>query len=208
MYKLSIAQFAQLIMANPSQSASTPQLKMNIEYAQVDELSPLMSGFSMNTGEVSVPKRVTFSEQSTMQLYHLDQQYAHAKSYSREDYKLFGRSSMLEAVRIKKLLLLTPPGVSTKKSVMYLLENNVISPEEIRGIEHLVLCNSPSMGLQERRDHIRAVLLEQRRIRMLERHHIKHLKIQADPTEKLAAFSASRSSRSLKSAKIRAATAA
>ena len=195
-------------MANPSQSASTPQLKMNIEYAQVDELSPLMSGFSMNTGEVSVPKRVTFSEQSTMQLYHLDQQYAHAKSYSREDYEVFGRNSLVKAVRIKKLVLLTPSGASTKESVTYLLENNVISPEEIRGIEHLVLCNSPSMGLKGRRDHARAVLLEQHRIRMLERYATRHLKIEVDPTEKLASFSASMSSRSSNTARIRAAMAA
>ena len=192
-------------MANPSQSASTPQLKMNIECAQVDEISPLMSGFSVNT---SVPKRVTFSEQSTMQLYRLDQQYAHAKSYSREDYKVFGRNSLVKAVRIKKLVLSTPSGASTKESVTYLLENNVISPEEIRGIEHLVICNSPSMGLKGRRDHARAVLLEQHQIRILERYATRHLKVEVDPTEKLASFSASKSSRSSNTARIRAAMAA
>ena len=78
-----------------------------------------------------MPKRVTFSEWSTMQLYHLDQQYAHAKSYSREDYKVFGRNSLVKAVRIKKLVLLTPSGASTKESVMHLLKKNVISTEEI-----------------------------------------------------------------------------
>ena len=192
-------------MANPSQSASTPQLKMNIECAQVDEISPLMSGFSVNT---SVPKRVTFSEQSTMQLYRLDQQYAHAKSYSREDYKVFGRNSLVKAVRIKKLVPLSPSGASTKESVTYLLENNVISPEEIRGIEHLVICNLPFMGLKGRRDHARAVLLEQHQIRILERYATRHLKVEVDPTEKLASFSASKSSRSSNTARIRAAMAA
>ncbi len=179
--------------AYPLQSASTPQLRMNIECAQFDELregSPLISGFSVNTREWVIMRkmlhkvlrpRVAFSERSTMYLYHLDQQYNHAKSYSKEDYKFFGRNSLLEAVRIKKLVLSTPSGASTKESVLYLLENNVLSPEEILGIEHLVLCNL-SMRMQERRDHVRAVLSEQRRIRRLERDHTKHVNIEAAPT--------------------------
>ncbi len=64
------------------------------------------------------------------------------------------------------------------------------------------------MGLKGRRDHARAVLLEQHQIRMLERYATRHSKVEVDPTEKLALFSASKSSRSSNTARIRAAMAA
>ena len=47
-------------------------------------------------------QRVTISERSTMQLYHLDQIYAQTKSYSKDDCQRFSRDSLMEAVRIKK----------------------------------------------------------------------------------------------------------
>jgi hypothetical protein len=150
--------------------------------------------------------RVTMSERSSMQFYDLDPMYA--KSYSKEDCKRFSKESMLEAIRIKKLLLSwTPPGASTKETLKYLIENDIIPSEEIRGIEHLVLCKSSAQLLQVRQDHINAVLSMQHRM-VLASDPAKQAKMECDRAEKLASFSASRSSRSAKYARIRASRAA
>ena len=77
-------------------------------------------------------QRVTISERSTMQLYHLDPAYAQTKSYSKDDCQRFSRDSLMEAVRIKNLVVSsTPIGASAKESFRNLLMNDVILPEEI-----------------------------------------------------------------------------
>jgi hypothetical protein len=144
-----------------------------------------------------------------MQLYHLDQIYAQTKSYSKDDCQRFSRDSLMEAVRIKNLVVSsTPIGASTKESFKNLLKNDVLLPEEIRGIEHLLLYKSRSKLLQDRRDHARAVLLMQHRMETLAKDPVKQGKVQGDIAEALASFSASRSSRSVKHARIRASMAA
>jgi hypothetical protein len=143
-----------------------------------------------------------------MQLYHLDSAYAQIKSYSKDDCQRFSMDSLKEAVRIKNLVVSsTPIGASAKESFKNLLKNDVILPEEIRGIEHLLLYKSRSKLLQERRDHARAVLLMQHRMETSARDPVKQ-KVQGDIVEALASFSASRSSRSAKHARIRASRAA
>ncbi len=157
----------------------------------------------------TLQQRVTISERSTMQLYHLDPAYAQTKSYSKDDCQRFSRDSLMEAARIKNLVVSsTPIGASTKESFKNLIKNNVILHEEIRGIEHLVLYKSRSKLLQERREHARAVLLMQHRMESLARDPVKQGKVQGDIAEALASFSASRSSRSAKHARIRASRAA
>jgi hypothetical protein len=150
---------------------------------------------------------VTISECSSMQLYDLDPTYD--KSYSKEDCKRFSKNSMIEAIRIKKLVLsLSPPGTSKKENLKYLIDNGVIQMEEVRGIEHLVLCNSATQLLQGRRDHAKAILSMQHHMVKLARDPKFDAKMQCDHVEKLASFSASRSSRSVKHARIRASRAA
>ncbi|KAL3772177.1 hypothetical protein ACHAW5_003248 [Stephanodiscus triporus] len=148
-------------------------------------------------------QRVTISNTSSIHVYPLDPHYAYTKSYSKEDRKRFSTESILEAVHIKKVVCSTSPGLSTKESFRYLLKNNVILPEEIRGIEHLILCKSLPKLQQERQGHVRAVLSEQHRMARL-----KQMKIQDDAVDKLATFSALRSLRSVKLARTRAAMAA
>ena len=163
-----------------------------------------MSG-NAGTRKIRQP-RVTFSESSSMQMYHLDQLYAHTKSYSKDDCKRFSRESQMEAARIKKLVhSFTSPGVSTEESFKYLIKNDAILLEEIRGIEHLILCNSASKFVGRRRDHTRSVLTVQHRMETLAR---DQMKIQDDLVEILARFSASRSSRSSRDARTRASRAA
>ena len=151
--------------------------------------------------------RVTFSEMSSMQLYHVDPLYAISKSYSKEDFNHFSKDIMMEAARIKNLVHLTSSDAYTKESFRYLIENHVILPEEIQGIEHLISKSAYKL-LQERRNHPRAVLLEQDRMEALPSDSMKRMKCQEDIVMKLATFSSLRSSRSAKRARIRASTAA
>ena len=151
--------------------------------------------------------RVTFSEMSSMQLYHIDQLYADSKSYSKKDFKRFSKDILMEAERIKNLVLLTSSDASTKESCRYLIENNVIMPEEILGIDHLISKSAYKL-LQERRNHPRAVLSEKYRIEALTSDSMKQMKSHDDLVKQLATFSALRSSRSAKRARIRASTAA
>lgn len=171
-----------------------------------------MSCCSINTQDwkilcKQIHPRVTFSESSSMQIYQPDPLYAETKSYTREDRKSFGKDTMMEAIRIKRLVMSTPG--ATKDSFKYLLKNNIISLEEMVGIEHLVLRKSPSKILKERRGHARAVLMEQTRIEKMQEESVQKLKMQDyDTTQKLGDFSASMSIKSTKSARIRAAMAA
>ena len=159
----------------------------------------------------SLPKllkpRVTFSEMSSMQLYHIDPLYANSKSYSKEDYKRFSMDIRMEASRIKNIVLLTSSNTFTKESFRYLIENNGIMPEEIKGIEHLISKSAYTL-LQERRNHPKAVLLEQDRMEALTSDSMKQMMSHDDLVKQLATFSAKRSSRSAKRARIRASTAA
>ena len=147
--------------------------------------------------------RVTISVSSSMQLYHLDHIYAQTKSYTKEDCQGFSRESMMEAVRIKKLVLSSTP-LDARERFKHLLKTDVISCEETRGIERLILCKSASKFMQERRDHARAVVSLQHRLKMLASDNINLANMQVDLAETLATFSASRSSRSKKAARIRA----
>lgn len=146
------------------------------------------------------------------------------KSYSKEERKQFGRDALSEAIRIKKLVLrASRPSSSTKDVFKFLLKNNVIGLEEIVGIEHLVLGKSASKLLKERKDHARAVLLEQDRMEQMsrverqlmqqqqlqEQKQVSTKKISDDSqVDRLGAYAASRSSKAVKRARIRAAMAA
>mmetsp|Transcript_17194 Transcript_17194/g.27931 ORF Transcript_17194/g.27931 Transcript_17194/m.27931 type:complete len:282 (+) Transcript_17194:238-1083(+) len=177
--------------------------------AQVGELLEdwprRMSCCSANTDDwqrlyKQLQPKVTFSERSSMHVYCPDPLYVRNKSYTKTDRKNFGSEALSEAIRIKRLIL-TTPGASAKDSFKCLLKNNIISLEELLGIEHLVFCKSASKLLKERKGYAREVLTEHRRQRHVE-------KVQYDHTEKLGEFSASRSAKSVKRARIRAAMAA
>mmetsp|Transcript_8001 Transcript_8001/g.17217 ORF Transcript_8001/g.17217 Transcript_8001/m.17217 type:complete len:283 (+) Transcript_8001:88-936(+) len=146
--------------------------------------------------------KVTFSERSIMHVYLPDPLHLKHKSYSKSDRKDFSTETFLEAIRIKRLIKATP-GTSTKDSFKSLIKNNIISLEEIVGIEHLVLDKSARKLAKERQDHSRAVLMEQRR-----QHQVETMMQEGDCTRKLGEFSASRTVGSSRRARIRAAMAA
>jgi hypothetical protein len=133
-------------------------------------------------------QRVTMSNTSSIHVYPLDPHYAYTKSYSKEDRKRFLKTQFWRLYISRNSCVRPHPGC-LPRSLSYLLKNNVILPEENRGIEHLILCKSLPKLQQERQGHVRAVLSEQHRMARL-----KQMKIQDDAVDKLATFSALRSS--------------
>ncbi|KAL7539252.1 hypothetical protein ACHAWF_006348 [Thalassiosira exigua] len=161
---------------------------------------PLKCSTSDSLGKKLRP-RVAFSEKSTMQIYIPDPRYVKSKSYTQEDKEKFTFEALSEAVRIKRLAS-TTPGASTKDSFKYLVQERIVSIEEIVGIEHIVLGKSASKLPKERQDHAWAVLSEQ------ERQRRGLSEVEDDPMESLGQFSASSSMKSARRARIRAAMAA
>jgi hypothetical protein len=102
---------------------------------------------------------VHFSEFSTLRVYDDLDYLCLKKAYSKEDREIFGAQAMIEADRIKNLIINSPPA-SVKESVKYLLKNNIITREELVGIDHLILRRRTRVS-QVRRNHMTAVLRKQ-----------------------------------------------
>jgi hypothetical protein len=137
--------------------------------------------------------QVTFSKLSSVQIYPHDPAVMRDMSYTKRERKSFCNEAVAECLRIRQLLHSTPGGFN-KESFKCLIKNNVVSMEEIVGIDHMVLGKSASL-IKERQEHVRSVVSAQYDISMTG----------GDSVEKLAAFCASRSSRAVKRARVRAA---
>ncbi len=142
-------------------------------------------------------KAVVFSEYSSLHVYNEDLRYQMNKSYSSSERKQFGKEAVLESHRIKSLVTHFP---IQGNSIRYLLSHNIISREEILGIEHMVSNRAATRIFRERRDHSARVLMEQQKM--------KERKELDDPSGKLAVVALTRSLRSVKRARFRAALAA
>jgi hypothetical protein len=145
---------------------------------------------------------VTFYPSADIKPYALDLQYEQVKSYSKEDYNDFSKTMYLDVVRIKRHV---QSKTTSKQSILRSVKNDIILSEEVRGIEHLLMCKTLSKDVyHERRDHVKAVLSEQKRIAR----EATQIKIEDTEylSEMLSQFSASRSSKSATHARIRAYT--
>ncbi len=122
-----------------------------------------------NSNSASHPT-VNFSEFSSLRVYDdLDDLYRRTKAYSRKDREVFGAQAMMEANRIKRLIYASPPN-SVKESIKYVLRNDIVTSDELVGIDHLILGRRSSV-FQVRRDHMTAVLQKQQEQR---RHQHQH----------------------------------
>ncbi len=139
------------------------------------------------------PPRVTFSKLSSVQIYPHDPTVMRNMSYTKDERKTFCNEAVAECLRIRQLLHSTPGGFN-KDSFKCLIKNKLVSMEDIVGIDHMVLGKSASL-IKERQEHVRSVVSAQYDISMND----------GDSAEKLAAFCASRSSRAIKRARVRAA---
>jgi len=145
----------------------------------------------------SVPRRhrqprrvVTFSKLSSVQIYPHNPMDMRELTYTKEERKKFCADAVAECLRIRKLLHSTPGGFN-KDSFKCLIKNNIVALEDIVGIDHMVLGKSASL-IKERQELIRSVVSAQ-------------FDIDMSDVEKLAAFCASKSSRAVKRARVRAA---
>ena len=146
-----------------------------------------------------------------MQVYHLDPLYAKTKSYTKEDRAAFSSEAVLAAIRIKRKVVATSssPNMTTKAAFKHLLKNEVISLEDIVGIEHLVMGRSAARLPQDRKEHAQAVLREQmRHKRSLFKRNTSGMRQDDTTAEKLSDFSSVRTAKAVKRARIRAAMAA
>ena len=145
-------------------------------------------------------RQVDFSETSRLYVHKRESpSLLRSLSYTKKDYDEFGREAMLEGLRINDIIS-TVPQDSTAESIKYLLEHDIISREELVGIEHFTL-GKPSAVLKMRKLHAAAVLWKQQ--------ELQDQKVE-DPVLGLAKFaqSSSISLRSSQNARIRAGRAA
>ncbi|KAL7462585.1 hypothetical protein ACHAXS_002966 [Conticribra weissflogii] len=104
-------------------------------------------------------KLVRFSDFAACRIYPMIHPYESNKSYTKSDQKSFGRSMLVQAAMIKKTL--ASVDIRGSEDTMSHLLRIGINPEDIIGIEHLVLAMSPSDVAKQRQRHTRAILLEQ-----------------------------------------------
>ena len=141
-------------------------------------------------------KSVSFSQTSEVQEYYSHDKL-YDKSYSIVERKRFKRGMLMEAIRIRRRILLLRNESSSTSSMKI---KDVIAPEELIGIEQLVQCQSVSHIGKLRSDHVQAVLTEQKRM-MMEMNDFR------ETANLLREFAVSRSIKSVLSARTRAITA-
>ena len=141
-------------------------------------------------------KKVNFSKCSTQRVYVTDPCYENWKSYSSADQKNFRKQAVDDAFRINHLLS-TFPG-PTGIAVHELMNQGVLSREDLLGIEHLVGVNAKK-AMQERRSYTNFVLGTQKHMRENNKNKIND--------GMLAAVAVAKSSRMIEKARLRAALA-
>ena len=143
-------------------------------------------------------RAVQFSETSQLYVYERESMtLLRGLCCSKEERNGFGRAALLEGFRIK-MLAEEAPADSTADSIRYLLRHDIISRDELIGIEHFVLCH-PSRVQKIRKRHAAAVLCKQ------QEQQNQNLE---DPVLSLGKFAQSSSLKATKRARVRAAMAA
>ncbi|KAL7467706.1 hypothetical protein ACHAXS_007957 [Conticribra weissflogii] len=142
-------------------------------------------------------KQVRISESAALRVYQNKDSYSQIKSYTSRERKEFGRNTIIEAAKIRKILS-SMSDRSDYHRVMNHLGSRGVSTEEIVGIEQFVLLKAPHDVIKERRTHARSILLEQEKQRIMG----------LVDDERLALISSSTSKRAAVQARIRAGGAA
>jgi D-alanyl-D-alanine dipeptidase len=93
----------------------------------------------------------------------MDPAYEAGKSYNSKDRKSFRSRTIHEGMRIQNLISALP--YRTGAAIQFLMHKDRLAPEELLGIEHLVV--KPKVAAKmayERQEHSRFVLDNQRRL--------------------------------------------
>ena len=142
--------------------------------------------------------RVRFSDASQLHVYERHSiSLLRSLAYKKEDRDEFGKDALVEGLRIKQLIAMSPCD-STAESLKFLLQESILSKDELVGIEHF-FHGKPTRVVKVRKQHSDAVLKKQWEQR--------HQKLD-DPVIDLGKFAQKSSHKSTKSARIRAAVAA
>jgi hypothetical protein len=160
----------------------------------------------------SKPKQrhVSFSTMSKVHLYKKDKLYSRNVAFSKEDFDEFSARALYDADRIRRLIItVPPPSASFASSIKYLLRNNIITAEELLGIEGMILYG-PSRVFKVRRKHCKAVLKRQKEQRLKvqqqqQQQQQQQLTLQDDPSVALGKFARKNSDESRRRARARAA---
>lgn len=139
-------------------------------------------------------KVVSFSPHSRLHVYLVDED-ERLKSYSSSEQKMFQSQTLYNAFRIQELMQSCP--YEGGNAIRYLVERNVIGPEDLLGIEHLIV--GAAKISKERRSHTRLVIEKQKELS--ENNH-------SNIEQELADVAAARSLKSFEKARVRAALAA
>jgi hypothetical protein len=141
---------------------------------------------------------VDFSESSRLHTYQgAPISLLRSLTYTKDNRDAFDRDAFLEGIRIKNLIANAPLD-SASESIKYLLRHDIISSDELIGIEHFIL-GKPTRVHKIRKHHAAAVLWKQQ--------EQQEQKLE-DPVVDLGKFAESSSLRSTQRARIRAAMAA
>lgn len=140
-------------------------------------------------------KQVSFATYSELRVYRLDAKFERRKCYSSPERKAFQAQALCDAFRIQRLMEACP--YHGGHAVHYLIERDFMAPEELLGIEHLI------MGAQkitvDRRRHAKYVMKAQEELK----------KTKDDNADlKLAYIAAAKSTKAFEKARLRAALAA
>jgi hypothetical protein len=107
------------------------------------------------------PKQVAFATYSQLKVYHLDPQYERKKCYSSSERKSFQAQAFNDASHIKCLINTCP--YDGGHAMRYLIEKNLVLPEELIGIDSLII--GPQKVKDERRRHAKFVVKAQETLR-------------------------------------------
>ncbi|KAL3804171.1 hypothetical protein HJC23_013690 [Cyclotella cryptica] len=141
-------------------------------------------------------KRVSFSEYSSLHLYGSDPSYRCQMSYSKSEIEDFRFRAASEARHLRQLLARCP--LQDANRICHLLiVHNVLAPEDVLGIEHLLSENASRLVFTERLFQRASLLAKQEELR--EKNELD--------AELLAEVAISRSAKNAERARVRAAIA-
>ena len=115
--------------------------------------------------------------------------------YSSADRKAFRDEAVREGRRIQQLISLHSG--QTGRAIYHLMKFDLLSKEDLLGIENLITKDAAGKALKERRDHVALVLRVQKEMR----------EMNDESVDKLAKFLMHSSSNSVHAARLRAALA-
>eukprot|EP00804_Cyclotella_cryptica_P020018 CCRYP_007903-RA/>CCRYP_007903-RA protein AED:0.36 eAED:0.36 QI:0/-1/0/1/-1/1/1/0/230 len=151
-----------------------------------------------NVRSQNTQKQVTISHFSQVRKYAVNEARIR-QSYSSQDRRRFQMEAIREACRVRNLMATCPHGYRTGgKATVYLIQHDILSVEEMIGIENLISDASAKNSLKERHLHTALVLKKQRELR--EQNEVDN--------EKLGEIARLRSSKNVERARLRALLAA